>query len=96
MRGACVYYMGKNRHPSKNYYDKSVTIHARNMQILATEMFKVYRNISPSISSEIFHRRYINYNLRINSEFAMQNLRSFVHEIESISCLGPKIWDIVP
>ena len=35
--------------------DKSVTIHTRNLQILATEMFKVYRNISPPIFSEIFH-----------------------------------------
>ena len=35
--------------------DKSVTIHTRNLQILATEMFKVYRNISSPIFSEIFH-----------------------------------------
>ena len=49
--------------------DKSVTIHSRNLQILAKEMFKVYRNISPPIFSEIFHRRDINYNLRINSDF---------------------------
>ena len=33
---------------------KSVTIHTRNLQILAAEMFKVYRNISPPIFSEIF------------------------------------------
>ena len=45
--------------------DKSVTIHTRNLQILATEMFKVYRNISPPIFIEIFHQRGNNYNLRI-------------------------------
>ena len=33
--------------------DKSVMIHTRNLQILATEMLKVYRNISPPIFSEI-------------------------------------------
>ena len=43
--------------------DKSVTIHTRNLQILAPEMFKVYRNISPPIFSGIFHRRDKNYNL---------------------------------
>ena len=75
---------------------KSVTIHTRNLQILATEMFKVYRNISPPIFSEIFHRRDINYNLRINSDFAMPNVMSVFHGSESISYLGPKIWDIVP
>ena len=29
--------------------DGSVTIHKRNLQVLATEMFKVYRNLSPNI-----------------------------------------------
>ena len=43
--------------------DKFVTIRTRNLQILATEMFKVYRNIFPPIFSEIFHRCGISYNL---------------------------------
>ena len=34
--------------------DGSVTIHIRNLQVLATEMFKVYRNLSPNIVAEIF------------------------------------------
>ena len=75
--------------------DKSDTIYTKNLQILATEMFKVYRNISPPIFSEIFHRSDENYNLRINSDFAMPNIRSVFHGSESISYLGPKIWDIV-
>ena len=75
---------------------KSVTIHTRNMQILATEMFKVHRNISPPIFSEIFHRRDENYNLRINSDFAMPDLRFAFHGSESISHVGAKICDIVP
>ena len=37
--------------------DKSVTVHTRNLQILATEKFKVCRNISPPIFSEICHQR---------------------------------------
>ena len=61
-----------------------------------TEIFKVYRNISPPIFSEIFHRRDKNYNLRINSDIAMPNVRSVFHGSESISYLGPKIWEIVP
>ena len=63
--------------------DKSVTIHTRNLQILATEMLKVYRNIFPPIFSEIFHRRDINYNLRINSDFAMSNVRSVSIEVKA-------------
>ena len=75
--------------------DKSVMIHTRNLQILATEMFKVYRNISSPISTVIFHRRDIKYNLRINSDFAMPNVRSVFYGSESISYLGPKVWGIV-
>ena len=75
---------------------KSVTIHTRNLQILATEKFKIYRNISPPIFSEIFHQLGNNYNIRINSDFAMPNVRFVFHGSESISYLGPKIWNIVP
>ena len=59
-------------------------------------MFKVYRNISPPFFSEIFHRRYKNYNIRISSDFPMPNVRSVFHGSESISFLGPKTWEIVP
>ena len=41
--------------------DESVTIHTRNLQVLATEMFKVYRNLSPNIVAEIFCARRNNY-----------------------------------
>ena len=53
--------------------DKSITMHTRNLQILAMEMFRVYRNISPPNLSEIFHRRDMNYNLQINLDFAIPN-----------------------
>ena len=73
--------------------NKSIKLHTKNLQMLATELFKVYRNIYLSIFSEIFHRRDMNYNLRINFEFAIPNIRSVFRG--SISYLGPKIWDIV-
>ena len=72
--------------------DKCVTVRTRNLQILATEMFKGYRNISPPIY--IFGLD-INYNLRINSDFLMPNVRSVFHGSESILYLGPKILDVV-
>ena len=64
--------------------------------MLATEMFKVYRNVSSPIFSKIFHRCDINYNLQINSDFAMPDVRLVFHGSQSISYLGPKVWDIVP
>ena len=42
---------------------------SRNLQVLATEMFKVYRNLSPNIVAEIFRGRRNNYNLRHSSFF---------------------------
>ena len=51
--------------------DESITVHFRNLQMIATELFKVYRNISFPIFYEFFHQRDVNYNLRINSLFAM-------------------------
>lgn len=59
------------------------------MQMIAAEMFKVYRNISSPIFSEIFHRHDINHHLRINSEFLVPNVRSVCHGSESIFYLGP-------
>ena len=98
MRGAYVYYTGTNRYLLKNLLEqnKSVAIHTRNLQMLATEIFKVYQKIiTPPIFSEIFHRRDINYKLWINSEIAMPNVRSVFNVSESILYLGSKIWDVV-
>ena len=76
--------------------DKSVWIHTKNLQILAAEMFKVYRIMFPPIFSELFRRHDICYNLRSNSNLAVPNVKSVFHGSESISYLGPKIWNIVP
>ena len=76
--------------------NKPFSIHTRNLQMLATEMFKVYRSMSPPIFSELFRGRDICYNLRSNSSFVVPHVKSVFHGSESISYLGPKIWDIVP
>ena len=68
----------------------------RNLQILATEVFKVYINIAPPIFTEIFNKRNPNYQLRHTSHFSIPSVRSVYNGTESLSFLGPKIWDIVP
>ena len=72
--------------------DKSVMIHTRNLQKLATEMFKIHRNISPPIFSEIFHRRVMN----IIQVLECQKWSQFSSVSGSILYLGLKISDIVP
>ena len=44
--------------------DNSVTIHQRNLQILATEIFKVKNSLAPEIMTEVFEIKEPHYNLR--------------------------------
>ena len=77
--------------------DGSVSIHNRNIQILATEMFKIKNDMSPEIMTELFEQRNEHhYNLRNNLHFITPQIRTVYHGSESISFLGPKIWNILP
>ena len=76
--------------------DKFVTIHNKNLQVLATETFKVYRNIFPPIVRQLFQLRNNDYNLRQFSQFELPNVKSAFCGTERISFRGPKIWNIVP
>ena len=77
--------------------DSSVSIHDRNIQCLATEMYKVSNGLSPPIVSNIFTQKYCHpYNLRLNSQFSRPLVRSVLHGTESISYLGPVIWYKLP
>ena len=66
--------------------EKSNSMHTRILQMLATEMLKVYRSMSP-ILSELFRRGDISYNSQSNSNFAVSNVKSVFHRSESISYL---------
>ena len=76
--------------------DGSVSIHHRNLQFLATEMCEVKNNLSPSIIAELFEQRNENYNLRNNNPFTIPAVSTVHHGSESISFLGPKIWNLLP
>ena len=76
--------------------DESVSIHHRNIQSLAIEMYKVKNEIAPMITANVFTRMPENhYNLLYHSNFIVPFARTVYHGTESISYLGPKIWDIV-
>ena len=76
--------------------DGSVSIHNRNLRSLATEMYKVKNNLSPSIVTDLFEQRNEIYDLRNNNPFSIPAVRTVYHGSESISFLGPKIWTILP
>ena len=75
--------------------DNSASIHHRNLQALATEMFQIYRGLSPDILREIFVLKRSLYNLCRNNTFERRQVHSVYHGTESLSFLGPKIWDLV-
>ena len=78
------------------FKDNSVSIHHRNLQALAIEMFKTHRGLSPDILREIFVSKISLYTLRRNNIFERRQVHSVYHGSESLSFLGPKIRNLVP
>ena len=75
----------------------SVSIHHRNIQNLAIEMYKVKNELALMITTNVFTTIPENYyNLPNYNDFRLPLARTVCHGTESISYLGPKIWDIVP
>ena len=68
--------------------DGSVSIHHKNTQSLAIEMFQIKHGHSPEIVSDIFTQTTQHYNFRQNRDFRIHSVKSFYHGSESISYLG--------
>ena len=59
-------------------------------------MFKIKNDLSPEIMTELFEQRNEHhYNLRNSVHFITPQIRTVYHGSESISFLGPKIWNIL-
>ena len=43
---------------------KPVTIHQRNLQVLATDLYKVHHGLAPKLMNDIFKKRNVKYNFR--------------------------------
>ena len=76
--------------------DSSVSIHDRNLQILVTEVYKVKHNQSQNVLQRSLRNTESNYNLRRNTLFAGRNIRTQHFGLDSLSYLGPKLWEQVP
>ena len=83
--------------------DGSVTIHHRNLQSLAIEIYKVYQGVSPSFMSNIFgiHPNVNTENVSANTRsgrcfYHKPNPKTVRHGIETLSYLGSKAWNLVP
>ena len=76
--------------------DKSVTVHQRNLQILATEMYKILNGLSPDIMHDIFEIKSNYYNTRNAPTFCSRNIKAVRYGLQTISYVASKIWNLVP
>ena len=74
--------------------DKSFTIHERNVQKLAVEMYKVKHNLCPKPFQELFSKA-----THGKHEWVLPRVKkvnSGDYQKETIRYRGPKTWEIVP
>lgn len=77
--------------------DQSVSVHQKNLQYLAIELYKRKNNLSPEIMNEVFMIRDVpHYNIRNFSEFQRNLVKSVKYGEKSLSYLAPIIWSLVP
>ena len=76
--------------------DKSVSVHQKNLQLLATEIFKSKTGVSPELMNDIFHFVKRPYNLRSDYTLERKRDHTVYHGSESLSSLAPKLWDLLP
>ena len=76
--------------------DNSITIHDRNLQKLAIEMYKAKHKISPVPVQQLFRHKGNIHNLRNDREWEVPKVRTVNNGIETIRYRGPKTWDLLP
>ena len=73
-----------------------VSIHQRNLQTLATEIYKNKNKISPEVVNSLLEFTNKNYNLRNASVLKRKRYFTVHYGSESLVSLAPKIWELVP
>ena len=75
--------------------DGSFTIHEKNIQVLAIEIFKVINGLSPEIMKHVFPLKE-SYEYSSRFPFKTVNINSVSYGTETLSFIRPKIWALVP
>ena len=75
--------------------DKSVTIHQRNLQLLATEIFNTKNEIQ-KLWKKYSHLKDVDLNLQNNTYLKIGNLKTIYYGTKSFANLGAKIWNFLP
>ena len=76
--------------------DETISIHHKNDQSLAIELYKFLNGYSPEIMNSLFHLKENNrYSLRNVYELYSHNPKIVKYGTETISYLAPEIWSTV-
>ena len=73
--------------------NNTVSIHHRNIQQVATEMFKIKHKLGPQLLNDLFCEKAIN--TRSNVTFHRPNVKTVAYGDHSLRSFGPIVWDNV-
>ena len=73
--------------------DNSVSVHQKNLQRLAIEMYKVKNRIAPKHMQNLFEERNITNNLRSQATWIVPKTRTVNYGTETVRYRGPQIWE---
>ena len=73
--------------------DNSVSIHDRNLQKLAVEMFKIKHKLSPLSMQGLFNEKLYQHDLRSKKEWESDNIGTVTYGSETVTYMGPKPLD---
>ena len=76
--------------------DNSFTVHNRNLQKLAVEMFKIRNRLAPQPMQDLFKEKINQYDLRNKKAWEGNNIRTAIYGSETVTFMGRKIWELVP
>ena len=76
--------------------DNSVTVHQKNLQKLATEMYKANNNLSPLSMQDLFNSQVTTHDLRNKRYWDIPKTRTVCQGIESVRYRGPKHGNYYP
>ena len=77
--------------------DNTVSVHQRNLQFLATELYKVLNGLSSDLMKDVFTLNddsgYSTHNKRT---LKSRNIKTVRYGTDSLAYLAPRIWELVP
>ena len=76
--------------------DNSVSVHHKNLQRLAIEMYKTKDNISPKPMQTLFTEQLMSHDLRHKRTWEVPAVRIVCYGTETVRFRGLKIWGLLP